>query len=105
NHVRDDPHESERLIYFWERQAAARPNDLITLQATALALLRFSAHAGRAWPYVDRLVKMTKDGPDGAWSGYRAFALTAAARDAWARSRVSEAVERMGPVCDAPTGG
>ena len=102
-HVRDDPHESERLIYYWERQAAANPNDVKSLYETARALL-FSTHPERAWPYVDRVLKLAKDRPDGAVSVYRAFALTAPAKDAWGRSRVSETVERMGPVCDAVTG-
>jgi tetratricopeptide (TPR) repeat protein len=102
-HVRDDPHESERLIYYWERQAAANPNDVKSLHETARALL-FSTHAERAWPYVDRILKLAKDRPDGAVPVYRAFALTARAKDAWGRSRVSETVERMGPVCDAVTG-
>ena len=64
-YLRNDLREYEWVISFWEQQAAARPNDLRTLYRTAMALLNFKAHAGRAWPYFDRFLEATKDAPDG----------------------------------------
>jgi tetratricopeptide (TPR) repeat protein len=105
-YLHDDLREYEWVISFWEQQAAARPNHLRTVYRTATALLNFEAHAGRAWPYFDRFLEATKDAPDGGGpETNRAFALLAPAWDAWARGRVREAAERMGPVCDAPAGG
>ena len=101
----NDLREYEWVISFWEQQAAARPNHLNTLYRTATALLNFEAHAGRAWPYFDRFLELAKDVPDGERGLNSAFALLAPAWDAWARGRVRQAAERMGPVCDAPAGG
>ena len=103
--LRDDLREYEWVIPFWEQQAAARPNHLNTLFRTASALLAFEAHADRAWPYLDRFLEIEKDAPDGEFALESAAARLAPAWDAWARGRVRQAVERMGPVCDAPAGG